>query len=73
MPDDRPAGDAAEKAPTGSSRADLSSLSSMLQARWKGGASGGAARPQDARIGQIMSFRISKLDAEAKKIELEPA
>ncbi|HEY7404096.1 MAG TPA: 30S ribosomal protein S1 [Candidatus Angelobacter sp.] len=51
-------------------KADLSSLSSMLQAKWK---SGGAteAKPQSAQAGQIRSFRISRLDAEAKKIELE--
>jgi len=50
-------------------KADLSSLSSMLQARWKG-AAGGAT--QDAITpGQIRSFRISKLDQASKKIELE--
>jgi len=53
-------------------KADLSSLSSMLQARWKTG-SGGAAKPEPARAGQIRSFRIKKLDHEAKKIELELA
>jgi small subunit ribosomal protein S1 len=55
-------------------RADLSSLSSMLQAKWKGGASGGpvsSARPEPARSGQIRSFRISRLDAKAKSIEVE--
>ena len=53
-------------------KADLSSLSSMLQARWKTG-SGGPAKPEPARAGQIRSFRIKKLDREAKKIELELA
>jgi small subunit ribosomal protein S1 len=52
--------------------ADLSSLSSMLQAKWKGGAGGGAKR-EAARAGQIRSFRIVKLDPGAKKIELEIA
>jgi len=51
-------------------KADLSSLSSMLQARWKSG-SGGPAKPEPARAGQVRSFRIAKLDREAKKIELE--
>ncbi|MEO8596885.1 MAG: 30S ribosomal protein S1 [Candidatus Solibacter sp.] len=50
---------------------DLSSMSSMLAARWKGGAGGGSAKGEGPRSGQIRSFRISKLDAAAKKIELE--
>ena len=55
------------------SKADLSSLSSMLQARWKGGAADGASKPEAVRAGQIRSFRIVKLDRDAKKIELELA
>ena len=54
-------------------RADLSALSSMLKARWKGSADGGATKPETIRAGQIRSFRIAKLDAVAKKIELELA
>ncbi|HEY5177440.1 MAG TPA: 30S ribosomal protein S1 [Terriglobales bacterium] len=54
-------------------KADLSALSSMLKARWKGGAAGGASKPEAIRAGQIRSFRIAKLDAVAKKIELELA
>jgi small subunit ribosomal protein S1 len=53
-------------------KADLSSLSSMLQARWKTG-SGGPAKAEPARAGQIRSFRIKKLDREAKKIEVDLA
>jgi small subunit ribosomal protein S1 len=53
-------------------RADLSSLSSMLQAKWKGG-QGGPSRREPARAGQIRSFRIVKLDPAAKRIELEIA
>lgn len=53
-------------------KADLSSLSSMLQARWKTG-SGGPPKAEPARAGQIRSFRIKKLDREAKKIEVELA
>ena len=52
---------------------DLSSLGSMLQARWKGGAAGGVAKPEAIRSGQIRKFRITRLDAAAKKIELELA
>ena len=53
--------------------ADLSSLSSMLAAKWKGGGSSGPARHEPARAGQIRSFRIVKLDPSSKKIELEIA
>jgi small subunit ribosomal protein S1 len=53
-------------------RVDLSSLTSQLQARWKGG-SGGSGKKEGVRSGQICSFRISKLDSATKKIELELA
>ncbi len=49
---------------------DLSSLSSMLNAKWKGGASSVAAKPEPVRAGQIRSFRIAKLDRDAKTLEL---
>ncbi len=52
---------------------DLSSLGSMLQARWKGGTPAAGAEPDPVRAGQIRKFRIAKLDAAAKKIELELA
>lgn len=54
------------------SKADLSSLTSMLQARWKG-ASNGPSKPETVHSGQVRSFRIVKLDRSAKKIELELA
>jgi small subunit ribosomal protein S1 len=50
---------------------DLSSLTNMLQARWKGGQGGGGSKGEGPRSGQIRSFRISKLDPAAKKIALE--
>jgi small subunit ribosomal protein S1 len=68
------AGQAEEQA--GPSQADLGSLSSMLSAKWKGGAGGGGARGgkrEAARAGQIRSFRIVKLDAAGKKVEIELA
>jgi small subunit ribosomal protein S1 len=55
------------------SKPDLSSLGSMLQARWKGGAPAAGAKPEPVRTGQIRKFRIVKLDPGAKKIELELA
>jgi small subunit ribosomal protein S1 len=51
-------------------KADLTSLSSMLQARWKSG-SGGPPKPEAVRAGQVRSFRIVNLDRATKKIELE--
>jgi small subunit ribosomal protein S1 len=54
------------------SRVDLSSMTSMLQSKWKGGQGGGAApRRESPRSGQIRSFRIVKLDAPGKRIDLE--
>ncbi len=67
---DQPAKEEQESKRAG--KADLSSLTSMLQARWKG-ASAGTAKPEPVRAGQIRSFRITKLDAAAKKIELQVA
>lgn len=64
-----PAAQAEESKPA---KADLSSLSSMLQARWKTG-SGGPPKAEPVRAGQIRSFRISKLDRSAKKIEVDLA
>jgi small subunit ribosomal protein S1 len=52
------------------SAADLSSLSSMLQARWKSGSSP-TPKAEPARAGQVRSFRIVKLDRAGKKIEVE--
>ncbi len=54
-------------------KVDMSSISAMLNAKWKGGATTSAAKPEAAHAGQIRSFRIVKLDASAKKIELELA
>jgi small subunit ribosomal protein S1 len=55
------------------SKADISSLTSMLQARWKGAAAAGSAQPEEIRAGQVRSFRITQLDRAARKIELELA
>src|SRR5271166_1049904 len=54
-----------------SAKADLSSLGSMLQARWKSGAPTAEVKPESLRAGQIRKFRIAKLNADTKKIELE--
>jgi len=54
-------------------KADLSSLSSMLSARWKGATSAADAKPQALVAGQVRSFKIVKLDAGIKSIEVELA
>jgi small subunit ribosomal protein S1 len=66
-------GVAAGKTLHDSAKADLSSLGSMLEARWKSGGAVGSGKPEEARAGEIRKFRIVKLDAAAKKIELELA
>jgi len=63
---------AAQPAPS-AAKPDLSSLGSMLKARWKSGAPLASQKPENLRTGQILSFRIVKLDAAAMKIELELA
>jgi small subunit ribosomal protein S1 len=45
----------------------------MLQARWKGSAAATSSKPEPLRPGQIRSFRIVKLDAQTKQIEVEVA
>jgi small subunit ribosomal protein S1 len=61
----------ATEAPAAEGKVDLSALSSMLKARWKGGPSSGAAKPEAVNAGQIRSFRIAKMEPDARKIELE--
>lgn len=50
---------------------DVSSLSSMLAARWKSGAVAESSKPQEIQSGQIRKFRITRLDPATKKIEVE--
>ncbi len=56
---------------------DLSAFSSMLASKWKGAGGPAAAesgpRREVLKVGQVRTFRIAKLDAEKKKIEIEPA
>jgi small subunit ribosomal protein S1 len=50
---------------------DFSSFSSMLAARWKNGPSVSEVKAQPVRAGQVRSFRITKLDQDGKKIEVQ--
>jgi small subunit ribosomal protein S1 len=54
-------------------KVDLGALSSMLKSKWKGNAPSAEAKQEPLAVGQVRSFRIVKLDAEAKKIEVEVA
>ena len=68
------AGSATMAAGGSESKADISSLTSMLASKWKKGAAEGVPEKREpARAGQIRSFRIVRLDPEQKKIELELA
>ncbi len=61
----------AAEAPPTEGKVDLSAMSSMLKARWKGGPSSSAPTPEAINAGQIRSFRIARMEADARKIELE--
>ncbi len=50
---------------------DLSSLTSMLQSRWKGQDKSAGKGDESLRAGQVRTFKIVTLDAAAKKIEVE--
>jgi len=67
-----PAAQAASAAPQ-VPKLDLSSLSSQLKNRWKGNTAAASAKPEPLAEGQIRTFKITKLDPEAKKIEVELA
>jgi small subunit ribosomal protein S1 len=58
------------EAATAPGRVDLSSLSSMLKARWTGGPSSVGAKPEGINVGQIRSFRVKAAEPGAKKIDL---
>ncbi|MGE5647744.1 MAG: 30S ribosomal protein S1 [Acidobacteriota bacterium] len=58
----------ADAAPT-----DVSALSAMLAARWKQGAAATTGGAEPVRAGQVRTFRITALDAAAKKVEIELA
>jgi small subunit ribosomal protein S1 len=68
--DKRAEPDSPSSSSSNSAKPDLSSLGSMLQARWKSGAAADEAKPEGMRAGQIRKFRIAKLDPATKKIEL---
>jgi small subunit ribosomal protein S1 len=68
-----PAASTVAPAAAPSAKADLSSLSSMLKARWQGNVRAASSSPEPLMQGQIRTFKIVRLDAETKKIEVELA
>ena len=58
-------------APASGGGLDLSSLTSMLNAKWKTGASSSSQGPQALGVGQVRSFKLIKVDREAQSIEVE--
>jgi small subunit ribosomal protein S1 len=52
---------------------DLSALSSMLKDKWKTGGPAAASATVALEAGQVRSFKITKLDKDAKRIELKLA
>jgi small subunit ribosomal protein S1 len=59
------------EAPTANAAPDLSQLSSMLKARWKGSSPAPSAVPDPLAEGQIRTFKIVKLIPDTKEIEVE--
>jgi small subunit ribosomal protein S1 len=64
---------AAAAEPQATGKPDLSQLSSLLKARWKGSSPEPSAKPDPLAAGQVRTFKIVKLDAEKKTIEIELA
>jgi small subunit ribosomal protein S1 len=52
---------------------DLSALTSMLSAQWKGAAGSAKKKSEPVAVGQVRSFVIVALDVEASRIELKLA
>jgi len=69
----RTASSAPAAAKSESAGLDLSSMTSMLNARWKTGASPAGSKPEPLAVGQIRSFKLVKVDSEAEQIEVELA
>jgi small subunit ribosomal protein S1 len=60
-----------EAASQGGAKLDLSALSSMLNARWKGETKVSNAQADPLHVGQMRSFKIVTIDRDTKQINLE--
>ena len=50
---------------------DLSALTSMLSARWKGETNASGAQAEPLHVGQVRNFKIATIDRDTKQISLE--
>jgi len=57
--------------PQGEAPLDLSALTSMLNARWKGETKDSRPQGEPLHAGQVRNFRIATINRETKEIELE--
>jgi small subunit ribosomal protein S1 len=64
--------DTAASSGSGAGKADLSAMSAMLASKWKsGGNLGGPKEPTGPRPGEVRTFKISAVDLEKKRVDLE--
>jgi len=61
---------APEQSAATETKVDLTALSSMLKAKWKGGPAAPKAAPEQVRPGQVRAFRIAKIDSATKTVQL---
>lgn len=62
------------EAPQTADKPDLAAMTAMLASRWKEGSLPKVAEDESGlRVGQVLNFRIQSLDAEKRRIEIEPA
>lgn len=67
-----PKSESATTSSSGGGKADLSTLSAMLNKRWKEGGPAEGSK-NEVRVGQIRQFKITALDAANKRIDIELA
>ncbi len=60
-----------EEKSSGGDGVDLSALSSLLSAQWKGAGTAAKKKAEPLAVGQVRSFKIVALDIEASRIELK--
>jgi small subunit ribosomal protein S1 len=60
-----------ETSSQGEAKLDLSALSSMLNARWKGETKASNTRANPLHVGQMRNFKIVTIDRDTKQIDLE--
>jgi len=59
-----------KEASAGAGKVDLSAMTALLANKWKSGG-GESGQPEGVRAGQIRSFKITAIDLEKKKVEIE--